>query len=234
MIIIPARLASTRLKDKILLPFDGSPLFIATAKRVSEVDDVVIAVDDERVLEIAKEHGFNAVLTSKAHKSGTDRICEAAEILGLKDDELIINVQADEPLIEASNITAFKLFCQEHIKEAFMFSCFKKVDEHSVLSPDLVKVVCDKSGYALYFSRSILPYPRERCPYHLAHLGIYGYTFKSLKKFCTLSESMLENSEKLEQLRALENGEKILLLEIRSKSIGIDNKDDYQRALSSL
>lgn len=108
MIIIPTRLASTRFPEKILCDIGGVPMFIATAKQVSSVDEVCIAVDDEKVLEIAKQYGFKAVLTSKNHESGTDRINEACKKLGLKDDEIIINVQADEPFIECKNLANLK------------------------------------------------------------------------------------------------------------------------------
>jgi len=172
---------------------------VATALRVSGVDDVAVAVDEPSVLAIAKAHGIKAVLTSKDHQSGTDRINEAAQILGLSESEIIINVQADEPFIEPENIAKFRAFCER---------------------------------YALYFSRSRIPFNRSECKSYKAHLGIYGYSVKSLKEFCGLLPSSLENTEKLEQLRALENGKKIAMLEVESQSIGIDSEEDYQRALA--
>lgn len=231
MIVIPARLASTRFHNKILEPINGVPMFIATAKRVQNVDEILIAVDDEEVLEIAKKHGFKAVMTSKDHQSGTDRINEAVKILKLSEDEIIINVQADEPFIEPENIAKFKKFCQENSQKAFMFSCYKSVGDENADDKNLVKVVTDKDGFALYFSRSRIPFNRSECKTYKAHLGIYGYSVKALNEFCAFEASFLENVEKLEQLRALENGKKIAMLEVKSDSIGIDCKEDLKRAL---
>ena len=232
MIVIPARLASTRFPNKILCDIGGVPMFIATAKRVSEADEILIAVDDEMVLKIAKEHGFNAVMTSKEHNSGTDRINEAVKILGLAKDEIIINVQADEPFIEPLNIAKFRKFCEDNKNKAFMFSCYKIIDGEFADDKNLVKVVTDKDNFALYFSRSRIPFNRSECEIYKAHLGIYGYGVEALDEFCGFPSSFLENTEKLEQLRALENGKKIAMLEIESESIGIDSKDDLDRALA--
>ena len=204
MIIIPARLASTRFKDKIFCDIGGVPMFVATAKRVAGCDEVVVAVDD--------------------------RIDEAARILGLSGDELIINVQADEPFIEPENIAKFIEFCKARKNEAFMFSCYKPVESELADDKNLVKVVTDDAGSALYFSRSRIPFNRARCDVYKAHLGIYGYDAKNLREFCSFAPSFLENVEKLEQLRALQNGKKIAMLEVKSESIGIDSEQDYERA----
>lgn len=232
MIIIPARLKSTRFNEKILCDIKGLPMFVATAKRVSAVDSVCVAVDNEKVLEIAHSHGLKAVLTSDKHESGTDRINEACEILGLSSEELIINVQADEPFIEPENIAKFKLFAASCLeKDAFMASCFKKSDSKSCEDANLVKVVTDKDGFALYFSRAKIPFEREIYSEFKAHLGIYAYSVRALREFCAFKSSNLERSEKLEQLRALENGKKIKMLEITTKSIGIDSVKDYEKAM---
>ena len=230
MIIIPARLASTRMPNKILREINGVPMFVATARRVSAADEVAIAADDEGVAQIAQKFGFKAVMTSQAHQSGTDRINEAAAILGVKDSEIIINVQADEPFIEPENIVKFREFCEKNAERAFMFSCFKFVGSELADDKNLVKVVTDDAGYALYFSRSRIPFDRAPFDAYKAHLGIYGYSAANLKRFCLFAPSTLENTEKLEQLRALSNGEKILMLEVQSDSIGIDCEDDLQRA----
>lgn len=232
MIIIPARLASSRLANKILLPLGDVPLFVATARRVENVDEVVIAVDDEGVADIAKKHGLKAILTSKSHASGTDRIYEAARILGLGDDELVINVQVDEPFIEPENLLKFKAFCER--ESAFMYSCFKYVAKEQADVPSLVKVVINAQNRALYFSRSLLPYPRSEVLRYKAHLGIYAYKVESLAYFCALKPSALELAEGLEQLRALEAGKDIAMLELSSQSVGIDTADDYQKALKML
>ncbi|MCH5336872.1 MAG: 3-deoxy-manno-octulosonate cytidylyltransferase [Campylobacter sp.] len=233
MIIIPARLKSTRFAEKILCEIKGVPMFIATAKQVSSVDEVCIAVDDERVLKIAKDFNFKAVLTRTNHESGTDRINEACEILKLKDDELVINVQADEPFIESENLAKFRDFSKDCLdKDAFMASCYKKITSKAAQDPNLVKVVCDNKGFALYFSRAKIPYEREEYAENFkGHLGIYAYSVKALREFCKLKNSNLEKAEKLEQLRAIENGKKIKMLEISTQSIGIDTKEDYEKAL---
>lgn len=232
MIIIPARLQSTRFAEKILCDIKGIPMFVATAQRVSEVDEVCVALDDEKVLEIAQKYGLKAIMTDKKHESGTDRINEACQILGLKDDEIIINVQADEPFIEPQNLHKFKKFATSCLdKDAFMASCYKKSDSKSCEDANLVKVVTDINGFALYFSRSKIPYERADYEYFKAHLGIYAYSVCSLREFCAFKSSNLEKAEKLEQLRALENGKKIKMLEIETQSIGIDSKEDYERAI---
>lgn len=232
MIVIPARLASTRFKDKILKDIFGFPMFIATAKNASKVDNVLLAVDDEEVFKIAKSYDINAVMTDKNHQSGTDRINEAVKNFGLNDDEIIINVQADEPFFESENLKIFKNFACERIKNgAFMASCFKIVDENSANDANLVKVVCDNFDNAIYFSRSIIPYPRSECKNYKAHIGIYAYSVKNLREFCEFKESFLENTEKLEQLRALQNGKKIAMMQIDTNSIGIDCEEDYLKAL---
>ena len=232
MIIIPARLKSTRFSEKILKEIQGLPMFVATAKRVSSVDRVCVAVDSQKVLDIARTYELESVLTSEKHESGTDRINEACQILGLKDSEIIINVQADEPFIEPENLQKFKEFATSCLdKDAFMASCYKKSDSKACEDANLVKVVTDKEGFGLYFSRSKIPYERASYQHFKAHLGIYAYTVRALREFCAFKSSDLENAEKLEQLRALENGKRIKMLEIDTKSIGIDSKEDYERAL---
>ena len=233
MIVIPARLASTRFENKILCDIGGVPMFIATAKNAAKTDNVLIAVDDEKVLKIASDYGFNAVLTNPNHQSGTDRINEAVQKFGLNENEIIINVQADEPFFEAENLAKFKEFAMVQILQnnKFMASCYKKIGENAAKDPNLVKVILDDFRDAIYFSRSLIPYPRSEFKDFLGHIGIYAYSVKNLASFCKFKPSILENTEKLEQLRALSNGEKIAMLEISTKSIGIDTKQDYERAI---
>ncbi len=232
MIIIPARLKSTRFSEKILKEIQGLPMFVATAKRVSSVDRVCVAVDNQKVLDIARTYELEVVMTSEKHESGTDRINEACQILGLKDSEIIINVQADEPFIEPANLQKFKEFATSCLdKDAFMASCYKKSDSKACEDANLVKVVTDTEGFGLYFSRSKIPYERASYQHFKAHLGIYAYTVRALREFCAFKSSDLENAEKLEQLRALENGKRIKMLEIDTKSIGIDSKEDYEMVL---
>ncbi|MDR0408709.1 MAG: 3-deoxy-manno-octulosonate cytidylyltransferase [Campylobacteraceae bacterium] len=234
MIIIPARLASTRFPNKILTDIFGLPMVIKTAKAVESVDNVVIATDSNEVIEVAKKYNIDAILTSTSHNSGTDRINEAAKKLGLKDDEIVINVQADEPFIEPEIVKAVKEKVEEVARKSdfSMVSCYKIVEKELATDPNLVKVVLDKNDKALYFSRCAIPYDRENSEIvYFAHLGIYGFTCKSLKEFCSFKEAPLENIEKLEQLRALYHGKQINMIEVKSKSFGIDTKEDLEKAL---
>ncbi|MSN96599.1 3-deoxy-manno-octulosonate cytidylyltransferase [Campylobacter sp. FMV-PI01] len=235
MIVIPARLKSTRFENKILAKINGVEMFIKTAQNAKKVDDVLIAVDDKSVLEIAKNYGFNAILTSTSHKSGTDRINEAVSKLNLDDKEIIINLQGDEPFFEVENLAKFKTFATDSIKNnAFMASAYKFINENEAKNPNLVKVVCDDLGSAIYFSRSVIPYPRERFNDFKGHIGIYAYSVENLRKFCEFRESVLEKTEKLEQLRAISNNQKIAMCELKTKSIGIDTKEDLELALKVL
>ncbi|AII14964.1 3-deoxy-D-manno-octulosonate cytidylyltransferase [Campylobacter iguaniorum] len=231
MIIIPARLASTRFEHKILRTIDGVPMFVKTALNASKADDVLVACDDEKVVQIAGKFGIKAVLTSQNHESGTDRLNEAATKFGLKNDEIIINVQADEPFFETENLLKFKEFANRCIKNgAFMASCYKLANKEEATNPNLVKVVLDNAQNAIYFSRSLIPYPRSQCEIYKAHIGIYAYSVASLKEFCSMDSKYLENIEKLEQLRAIQSGKKIAMCEIKTSSIGIDTLEDLEAA----
>ncbi len=232
MIIIPARMASTRFENKILADINGFPMVVKTALNAKKVDDVVVATDSKEVVKVCEKYDISAVLTINEHNSGTDRINEASEILGLNEDQIVINVQADEPFLESEVIKSVKTRLLNDEK-AFMVSAYKKVDESLVDDPNLVKVVVDANGYALYFSRSKIPYNRDKCEEYFGHLGIYGFRVKSLKQFCDFSPAPLENTEKLEQLRALYNGKKIAMVRVESKSFGIDTKEDLKRALET-
>jgi 3-deoxy-manno-octulosonate cytidylyltransferase (CMP-KDO synthetase) len=234
MIIIPARLESTRFPKKILSNINGYPMVIATAKRVQNLDRVLIATDSEEVLAIAKDYGFDAVMTSDTHQSGTDRINEAANKWDIQDDEVIVNVQADEPFIEeevvASVIRRVKQATQVG-EDIMIASCYKLIENSFVEDPNLVKVITDVHENAIYFSRSKIPYDRASCLEYFGHLGIYGFTKKSLQEFCSLPSAPLEEIEKLEQLRAIYHGKKIAMVRVQSNSFGIDTKEDLERAL---
>lgn len=236
MIIIPARLKSTRFEQKILAKFDDIPMFIKTAQNCAKADEVVIACDDENIIQIAKDFGFKAVLTDINHKSGTDRINEAVQKLDLSQDEIIINVQADEPFFELENIINFKKLASKAIKEEdfFMASCYKIVSKDEANDVNLVKVIIDDFNKALYFSRSLIPFDRQTYQAYKAHIGIYAFSVKTLHQFCKLPVSILEDTEKLEQLRALQNGKNIAMFEVKSSSFGIDTFADYERALNLL
>lgn len=232
MIIIPARLASSRFPNKILANINGYPMVIATANRVKELDKVVIATDSKEVVNLAKDYGYEAVLTGTHHKSGTDRINEAVNLLHVEDNEVIVNVQADEPFIEPEVVKAVI----DRVKKGncFMVSCYKLIDKTFATDPNHVKVITDINSDAIYFSRSKIPYDREEHHSYFGHLGIYGFTKKTLSEFCSLPTSPLEDIEKLEQLRAIYHDKKIAMVEVESKSFGIDTKEDLKKALEVL
>jgi len=230
VIIIPARLASTRFPNKILANINGVPMVIATAKRVQNLDDVAIACDSQEVMHLAHDYGFKAILTSQEHHSGTDRINEAASKLGLSDHEIIVNVQSDEPFIEEAVVK--EVMARAKGSDALITSACKKMDLLHVKDPNVVKVILNAHNNAIYFSRSAIPYDREGgFEGYFSHLGIYAFTKKSLQTFCALPYAPIEHIEKLEQLRALYHGYKIAMVEVQSDSFGIDTPEDLERAL---
>ena len=234
MIIIPARLASTRFPQKVLADIQGVPMVIRTARRVEHLDNVVVAADDEKIVKVCEENGIKAMLTSTTHKSGTDRIYECATILDLDDDELIINVQADEPFIEPdvveSLITRLKSLKQNN-EEFIMGSCYNAINADAAQDPNLVKVVLDANNNAIYFSRAKIPHNQGGGAKYFGHIGIYGFSKKSLKEFCSLNDAPIEDIEKLEQLRAIYHQKKISMVKVSSTSFGIDTVDDLKRAI---
>ena len=234
MIIIPARLNSSRFANKILVDILGLPMVIKTAKQVSSLDKVVIATDSQKVVDLASKHGFDAIMTSSEHQSGTDRINEAVNILNLADDEVVVNVQADEPFIEVEVVQSVIDKVQKLKDRAFtMVSCYKEISSEMADDPNHVKVICDDNDDAIYFSRSKIPYHRDHynSSQYKGHLGIYGFTKKSLNTFCSFNPSVLEETEKLEQLRAISNSSKINMVKVSSNSFGIDTKEDLENAL---
>ncbi|MCH9740785.1 MAG: 3-deoxy-manno-octulosonate cytidylyltransferase [Epsilonproteobacteria bacterium] len=234
MIIIPARIGSSRFPNKVLADIGGMPMVIRTAKAVEGIDKVAIATDSHDVVEMAKEYGIEAIMTSTEHHSGTDRIYEAAEKLGLADDEIIVNVQGDEPFIEEEVVQAvFDLTKTNASKDAIMMnSCYKRINNPEADDPNIVKVVTDDNGIALYFSRAKVPYPRDHhFDEYKGHIGIYGFTKKSLASFCKLEASPLEDIEKLEQLRTLYHGYEVAMVEVETESFGIDTPEDLEQAL---
>jgi len=234
MIIIPARVASSRLPNKVLTKIGDTPMVIKTALAVQNVDRVVIATDSNEVIDVAKEYGFEALLTSQSCKSGTDRIYEAAKMLNLSENEPIINVQADEPFIEESVVKAMLEVTKKYANESEVIatSCYKIIHSHKADDPNIVKVVTNQDGFALYFSRSKIPFSRDgKLENYKAHLGLYGFTLPKLEKFCNMPPSHLEDTEKLEQLRILDNGYKIAMIEVKSNSVGIDTPQDLEKAL---
>lgn len=231
MIIVPARLHSSRLKEKLLLEIGGLPIIIRVANIAKSVDLTIVACDDEKILNLCKKHNIEAILTKSTHPSGTDRCAEVVSQLNLNDNEVVINLQGDEPFIESGIIQTLKNKMEENIESTFMASCYKIINSKEANDENIVKVVLDKESYALYFSRSKIPYDASNVNIeYYAHIGVYAFSARSIREFCALS-STLEHMEKLEQLRALYHGKKILMLKVESNSIGIDTLEDYNSAL---
>jgi 3-deoxy-manno-octulosonate cytidylyltransferase (CMP-KDO synthetase) len=244
--VIPARLRSTRLENKLLLPLNGKPLILHTleqAKKARNVDRVIVATDDASIVEIVEASGNEAVLTSDAHQSGSDRIAEVAE--KLPENSIIVNVQGDEPMISPLTIEkAVAILGDETVDIATTSEEIESVED--VINPNVVKVVTDINGFAVYFSRSPIPFPREAVNKHgnltaalgenadlltsfRKHTGLYVYRREFLLKYTKMPQTFLERMEMLEQLRALENGARIKVVEATESSIGIDTKEDYER-----
>jgi 3-deoxy-manno-octulosonate cytidylyltransferase (CMP-KDO synthetase) len=228
--VIPARYASTRLKGKPLADIGGHSMIEWVYKRtlLSDLDMVVVATDDQLVYDKVKSFGGEVVMTSEKHPNGTSRIAEVAEIYG--DFDVIINVQGDEPLIEKEMINALITpFLEE--PDLSMATLKHRIDTlEEVENPNNVKVVTTKDDYAIYFSRSPIPYPRELdIKNYFKHVGIYGYRRDFVIKYSQMASTPLEVSESLEQLRVLENGYRIKVLETPYKIVGVDTNEDLER-----
>ncbi len=234
--IIPARYASTRFPGKPLAVLGGKPVIQRVYEQASSVlEETWVATDDERIYNAVESFGGHAVMTRSDHKSGTDRIEEAAEKIGTNAD-VIINIQGDEPFIQSSQINTLKaLFDHPDTQIGTLGKRFETME--AVCNPNSPKIVCDKNGFALYFSRSVIPYVRgkeqdvwlEHFPY-LKHLGLYAYRREVLREVTQLPQSPLEIAESLEQLRWLENGYRIRVGLTDVETVGIDTPEDLQRA----
>jgi len=241
VIIIPARLDSSRLPKKVLLDLKGKTVIQRVYEqclKVKNVDGVYIATDSIEIKEVCETFTDKVIITKSTHQSGTDRIGEAVSAI---DCDIVINVQGDEPFIEPSLIEALvNSFSNSDIS---MSSAMSKINNVIDLqNTNVVKVVTDLNNNALFFSRSLIPFPRDVKEISIAkevlekgqffrHIGIYGYRKDFLLKFVNMEQSYLEKVEKLEQLRALENGFKIKMIEANSSLIGIDTREDYEEAL---
>ncbi len=231
-IIIPARYASTRFPGKPLALIHGKPMIqhVYEAAKTSTADHVCVATDDDRILSCVTNFGGQAVMTSPTLPSGTDRCGEAAQQLGLQADDVVINVQGDEPFITGEVINLLiKLFDNREVQIATLTSQITRAAE--VSDPNKVKVVFDKNHRAIYFSRHTIPYlrnPEQFTPKYFKHIGIYGYRYGTLRQLIQLPESDLERSEKLEQLRWIENGYAIYVAECEYEGIGIDTPEDLK------
>ena len=231
---IPARYHSTRLPAKPLALIAGLPMIqrvYQCALACSQLDAIYVATDDERIAKCVQ--GFNGrfVITSPDHASGTDRIAEAAAKVGCVPDDLIVNIQGDQPTFPPSIIDDMiqPLLADPSIPMGTLK--YRIADPHEVDNPNHVKVVTDKDGFALYFSRSPIPYYREKTGeyFYYKHLGMYVYRLHFLKTFTSLPVSALEDAEKLEQLRVLENGFKIKVVETAFNSIEVDTPEDIAK-----
>jgi len=226
--VIPARFASTRLPGKPLREIGGVPMICRVYERAREarlVDRTIVATDDERILSAVKNYGGEAVITDKNHPTGTDRLAEvAAKFDGYG---LIINVQGDEPLIDPGLIDELAAAFRDDNLQMATVAVPIAADERE--NPNNVKVVMDREGFALYFSRSLIPYPRrENMVEVYKHVGIYAYRREFLLKFAKWSPTPLEQTESLEQLRALENGCRIKVIKTDHKFIGVDTEEDLR------
>ena len=207
-VIIPARYASTRFPGKPLADLAGKPMVVHVCERAaaSGAAGVHVATDDERIAAAVRAHGHRALMTRADHASGTDRLAEAAQHLGLADGDVVVNVQGDEPLIAPALIAQVAGSLGE---ASVSTACHAIHDEASLGNPNVVKVVLDARGYALYFSRAQIPYPREPGGRWYRHAGIYGYRAGFLKEYARLPACPLEKTEALEQLRVLWHGHRI-------------------------
>lgn len=210
--IIPARLNSTRMKRKMLAPIAGKPLVFHTwnqARKASRLDDVIVATDSDEIARALLPYGARVVMTSPKLATGTDRVQAASKLVGYAPD-IVINIQGDEPMMPPSAINKTAELLLNDTRAVMSTVATPVTDTHELKSPSVVKVVLDKDGNALYFSRSLIPFPRsdEQVPV-FKHLGLYGYRFDFLQKFSKLKTSPLEKRESLEQLRALEHGYRI-------------------------
>ena len=240
-VLIPARLASTRLPDKPLADIAGLPMVVRVAQRaaLSQASRVVVATDSERILQTCQQHGVQAVLTRADHPTGSDRLAEACALLGLDGQDRIVNVQGDEPLIDPALINA----CADVLDARS--DCVMSTAAHAIGSPaeldnpNVVKVVLDAAGRALYFSRAPIPWWRDGrmsgttqlpSPAPLRHIGLYGYRAGFLRRFPMLEPAPLERIESLEQLRVLWHGERIAVhVAAHAPGPGVDTPEDLAR-----
>lgn len=228
-IIIPARYGSSRLEGKPLLKVNDKPIIqwvYEKAKSVEEADVVIVATDDERIFDTVKAFGGEVEMTSTEHKCGSDRIKEVADRHA--DFDYIINLQGDEPMIKKEMIEAVIDGVKNH--NADISTLIRPIeDKDEVENPNLVKCVVDNNGFALYFSRSKIPFERKENPAPFyGHIGIYGYTRKALTTMTTSPQTPLEIAESLEQLRALQMGMKIKTSVVNEKPVGIDTMEDFE------
>lgn len=231
-VIIPARYASTRLPGKALADIGGKPMVahVVDRARESKAFRVIVATDDQKIVDALKGVDCEVCLTSADHESGSDRLAEVVQVLNIADDEIVVNVQGDEPMIPGKLIdqVAFSL---EGAKDAAMSTAARKITSHaSIEDPNVVKVVFTHNGRAMYFSRANIPFARdERKADAWHHIGIYAYRSAFLKRYHLLEPSLIEQTESLEQLRVLDNGEQIMVEKIDYETgVGVDTPADLE------
>ncbi len=226
--VIPARLASTRLSRKAMREIAGKPLigWVYEAVQGSRLlDDVIIATDSDEIVEVCRAHGWKAQMTSDAQRSGTERVHEIAQNVAA---DVYLNVQGDEPMTRAEHIAGLIDVMQDPAVQ--VGTLMTPAATADIANPNAVKVVTDAARRALYFSRATIPYDRDGAgPKYFKHLGFYAYRKPALDRFVALPESSLEHSERLEQLRFLENGIPIYVAETRFDTIGVDTEEDLRR-----
>lgn len=230
--VIPARYASVRFEGKVLADLLGKPVIQhvwEAASRAKTLTHLIVACDDERVFQAVSAFGGKAVMTAKEHTSGSERIAEAVSDLDVK---VVVNIQADEPLIHPAMIDDVAYYLLNNEDEV-MATLMKRIEhEEEILDANVVKVVVDRKGHALYFSRCPIPFVREEEPgmrIHYKHIGLYAYTKDFLFTYKNLPVSKLEKFEKLEQLRVLENGYPIKVIETKFETIGVDTREDLEK-----
>ena len=241
-VLIPARYASTRLPGKPLADIAGKPMIVRVAERAraSGALSVAVATDDARIAEAVAAHGFTACMTRADHATGTDRLAEAALALGLADDAIVVNVQGDEPLLEPDLIRGMATLLAAHPAATIATACHPIADVAEAFNPNVVKVVLDRAGYALYFSRATIPWARDafaesrgQLPAGLPlyrHYGLYAYRVAFLRAFPGLPPAPIERFEALEQLRALWHGYRIVVLVTTgTPAPGVDTPEDLER-----
>ena len=232
--VIPARYASTRFPAKLMQDLGGKTVILRTYEAAQQshlFDDVFVVTDSDMIFDEIVSNGGKAIRSIKEHESGSDRIAEAVENLEV---DIVVNVQGDEPFINTlaleKLIAVYKNDTDKKVDLASLMCEIKEEDE--INNPNNVKVVVDQNGFALYFSRSVIPYPREKNVgvRYMQHIGIYAFRKQALLDFYNLPMKSLEASEKLEQLRYLEFGKRIKMIETTAKSIGIDTPEDLEKA----
>lgn len=236
--MIPARYGATRFPAKLMQDLCGKPVIVHTYERVADTrlfDEVYVVTDDDRIEKVIREVGGKVIRSKKEHNSGSDRLAEASRDL---DVDIIVNVQGDEPFTDKENLQkVIDIFAKDLTKSIAVASLMERItDPDDIANPNNVKVVVNKFGEALYFSRNIIPFPRDpntKVSYY-KHIGIYAYRKEALQQFTELPSSLLEETEKLEQLRYLENGFKIRLALTDIPTIGIDTPEDLERARKRL